>query len=232
MKQLIKSPSIVCLMLIAFAVAAFAGCGPSSSGGSSYPTIESRAVKITNWSTATPHGAAIGLEDGVSISPAELSAIDTGIEHTIAKAKCKGYSGNDGLSNDQYAIAYVKSIPDSQGDPAYAQSCAQYCGTEWDKGGYILIAGQVLGYQDPSGNRNLIAIPAHDASRLDHLATVTGFEVEHAVLKIFDPPEYDRTKTHGTGTGHPIIPECQSANRRSLYGSQFSTPSYKGILSK
>lgn len=64
-----------------------------------------------------------------------------------------------------------------------------------------------------SYNGTIPAIPEHRGVKSDHLALVTSFEIEHIVLAWNSADEYERTKTHGIGTGHPIIAECRTLKR-------------------
>lgn len=175
----------------------------ASCGGSSTPSIEDR-VRVLNFTTGTPQGVAIYAEPGVSISPAILAAIDTGLQRTFTKTKCK-YNRSLSFGNYQFAVIRGELY---NGNPVYRLPCGQYCGTEYDKGGFIYAAGQVIEFvpQD-SGRRNVIVIPEQFAN-IANAETISEYEAEHVELAHWDGDEFDRTKTHGGGAGHPIIPNC------------------------
>lgn len=175
--------------------------------------IAARVFAITNKTTGIS-GLEVWLEDGANISVDDLPAIETGLERTFEKARCRGYTL--ALSLSDYIVAIVKGEPDSDGNPCYRIPAGVYAGTVYDKGGYILVAGQMLTAGEPYGN--IIVIPEHNGQRLDHLALVAEFEAEHVVLAYNDGDEFERTKVHGNGTGHPIIPNCSGELRSG--GSQ------------
>ena len=100
-------------------------------------------------------------------------------------------------------MIHIKGEPDSDGNPCYRLPVGEYKDTEFDKGGYILVAGQVISVGQDA---NIIALPEH-RDRFAHLELVAGYEAEHVELAWFDGDEYERTKYHGSGVGHPIIPE-------------------------
>lgn len=152
--------------------------------------------------TFTAAGVAVRAETGVAVTPEAKAAIDAGLGDTIDKAKCLKYT--KGLNRNGYSVAILIGQPDSAGNPALRIGCGNYCGTEWDKGGYMLIAGEVVTL---SGVQTII-VPEH-TSNYENLRRVIGYEAEHIILRLNDPDEYDRTKVHGTGQGHPIIPPCK-----------------------
>lgn len=153
--------------------------------------------------TFTPAGAAVRAETGIGVTPEAKAAIDAGLGDTIEKAKCLRYT--KGLNKNGYSIAMLIGQPDSAGNPALRIGCGNYCGTEWDRGGFILIAGEVASL---SGVQTII-VPEH-TSNYENLRRVIGYEAEHIILQLNDPAEYDRTKVHGSGQGHPIIPACKN----------------------
>ena len=174
------------------------------------PSIEDRVFGITN-KTTDISGMQVWLENGANVTGADLTAIELGFNRTFAKARCKGYER--ALSLSDYIVAIVKGEPDSDGNPCYRIPAGVYAGTIYDKGGYILVAGQMLTAGEPYGN--IIVIPEHNGQFLDHLALVAEFEAEHVVLAYNDAYEFERTKVHGDGTGHPIIPNCSGELRAS-----------------
>ena len=170
--------------------------------------LKDRAGQIASQPVVfAPAGVAVRAESGVEVSIQAKAAIDEGIAHTIEKGKCQGYT--KGLNRSGYAVAFLKGQPDSAGYPALPVACGDYCGTYWDKGGYILVAGQV----STVGGVQTIILPEH-RDNFENLARVSDYEAEHIMLRLNDPDEYERTKVHGSGQGHPIIPEC---NHRSYY---------------
>lgn len=161
--------------------------------------IWNRVFKIK---TKMNRGFTLWLEDGVS--EPDTDAITAGLHATFEKARCKGYT--QALSLSDYIIAIVHSAPSSDGTPCYKIPAGVYTGSEYDKGGYILVAGQMLTVGEPYGN--IIVIPDHKGQFTEHLSLVAEFEAEHVVLAYNDGEEFERTKVHGNGQGHPIIPDC------------------------
>jgi hypothetical protein len=135
---------------------------------------------------------------GEPVSHSQKVAVENGLLTAFEKARCRGYSKNLELSD--YTVRFMVGGIDSDGNPALKIPCGDYCGTTWDKGGFILIAGMV---QDGE-----IVLPVHNDMTLPHLAQITEYEAEHIILKANDKREYERTKVHGYGTGHPIILNC------------------------
>lgn len=174
------------------------------------PSIEDRVFGITN-KTTDISGMQVWLENGANVTGTDLTAIELGFNRTFEKARCRAYQR--ALSLSDYIVAIVKGEPDSDGNPCYRIPAGVYAGTVYDKGGYILVAGQMLTVGEPYGN--IIVIPEHNGQNLDHLALVAEFEAEHVVLAYNDPDEFERTKVHGDGTGHPIIPNCPGELRAS-----------------
>jgi hypothetical protein len=161
-------------------------------------TIETRVFRLADNGT-TPAGVRLRIEPGVSVSDDAKAAIDAGIRRTLLKTQCR-YGRS--LRHSDYIVAVVKSVRDQHGDPAYKLPCGQYCGSVYDQGGYILVAGQMLAAGEPFGN--IIVLPEH-TDRIDHMALAAEYEAEHVELSWWDGDEYERTKTHGQGSGHPII---------------------------
>ncbi len=163
-----------------------------------------RAVNMPD-SLTTPHGVHIRLESGTQISLAQEIAIEQGISDTFEKVQC-AYGRSNTLAS--YTVAILQSEPDSNGDPAYKVPCGADCpyhGTIYDKGGYILAAGQYIAAGTPFGN--VIALPEHTGKE-DHLRRVAGYEAEHVELAWFDGFKFLATQVHGPTTGHPIIEDC------------------------
>ncbi len=174
------------------------------------PDLMKRTFAITNKIT-TSLGTKVWVEDGAEIP--SYAAIHAGLEACFEKARCKGYTG--ALSPSDYTIAVLKAAEErsSDGMPALAIPAGEYAGTIYDKGGYILIAGQMLQADHEDGN--IIAIPEHSRAEaeLTHLALIVDFEAEHIILAYNDGDEFERTKFHGGGISHPIIPLCSGYAR-------------------
>jgi len=168
-------------------------------------TIEERVLGITN-RTRGARGTYFRIEDGANGSPKSLEAYERGMADCFRRAGCLGYTRQ--ISHSDYIVAILKSIEnDSQGMPAYRLPAGQYAGTEYDKGGYILVAGQLVFLGTPHGN--VIAIPDHELEgQMEHGAAVAGYEVEHVLHGWNNAERFEETKTHGAGNGHPTIPEC------------------------
>lgn len=174
-------------------------------------TIGKRVVDLSNQPDrrrTASLGTNIWLEDDAACSESVMRAFENGLAHAFEKAACRGYTR--ALNHSDYNIAVLKSHEnDSQGFPAYRLPCQNYCGSVYDKGGYILAAGQMVFVGTPYGN--WIAIPEHTVQQLEHAETIAEYEAEHVILAWNDGAEFERTKTHGDGTGHPIIPACPSS---------------------
>lgn len=179
-------------------------------------SAETRAARIRMLvqPATTPAGWKVYFESGADPSVFSLPACDIGVEKTFQKGECAGYVVE--RSRHQISIVVFNSIPDSQGDPAYKVFVAPgnpYYGSEWDKEAgkgqevdhYILAAGQTVGVGEPAGD--IICIPHHSGKEA-HLSTVVEYEMEHVMLAWHDGPKFEETKTHGSGQGHPLIPDC------------------------
>lgn len=178
---------------------------PNCSSNGLDPNMLCRVAKLTSRSTVTPMGAHVWTEAGVALTDAELVAIDDGMSRTFTKSQCRGYGQPMGnaLKHSDYTVAIFTAEPDSDGNPAFRAPCAQYCGTIYDKGGYILVAGQSVAIGMPYGD--VIALPDPDINRLGWTSNGAEFETEHNVLAWYDGDLYTATMTHGTGAGHPIF---------------------------
>lgn len=183
-----------------------------------------RVGSITNRTTVTPKGAKVWIENGATVSAEDLTAIDLGLTRAFSKSACKGWANDLALTHAAYTVAVLNaSDRDSQGNPAYRVGCAQYCGSEYDKGGYILVAGQMAATGLPYGNIIMIPDPASD--RLEYAANGTEYEAEHVILSWFDGDLFEASKTHGGGYGHPIW-SC-TAGLKSAQRNAGRTPSFK-----
>lgn len=152
-----------------------------------------------------PLGTRFWVEDGATLPGAVINAIESGLTDAFERAGCVGYPRQ--RSHADHNVAILRSHEnDSQGFPAYRLPAGPYTGTEFDKGGYILVAGEMVAAGNPYGN--WIAIPEHTSFQTEHARTIADYETEHVLLAWNDGDEFERTKIHGQGTGHPIIPSC------------------------
>lgn len=168
----------------------------------SIKSIETRVFSIKDKRTQAS-GLQIWVEQGAGISPAEIEAIERGLLRCFEKARVRGYDRP--LHLDEYIVAI---IADSERSPeaqiwSYKLPAGPYAGTEWDLGGYILAAGQMIAGGEPYGN--IIAIPDHHGTDLDQLAEIAMYEAEHLIALHCDAELYEATKVHGQGQGHPIF---------------------------
>lgn len=157
-----------------------------------------------------PLGTRFWVEPGAQITQAVMNAMESGMTDAFERAACRGYTRQ--LEHHFHNIAILKSHEtDSQGYPAYRLPCSQYCGTVFDRGGYVLVAGEYLAAGQPYGN--WVAIPEHTAGQLGHAQAIADYETEHVLLAWNDGAEFERTLTHTADAGHPIIPACPGVSR-------------------
>lgn len=132
---------------------------------------------------------------------AMLTAIDKGLTDLFAVARKNGYSRK--LSYSDYSVFIAKPDREKNADGGYspdiAIGAAQYAGTDYDKGGYIYVAGMVISNEPASF---LIAEHKRDVSRV---SDIVRFEGEHLVLYHNDRRRYSQTADHSRGGGHPIL---------------------------
>ena len=130
-----------------------------------------------------------------------LAAIDKGLSDLFAVARKNKY--NRRLNYTDYVIFIAK--PDRQKNydgnysPDIAIGVAQYAGTIVDKGGYMYVAGMVLGY-----NPCAFLIGEHTKD-FNRAADVVRYEGEHLVLFHNDRRRYNETMDHSKGGAHPIL---------------------------
>lgn len=167
-------------------------------------SIQCRVASVSNRSTVTANGLNIWIEDGATVTPESVQAIEAGMTKAINKSICKGYGreGGRALRLNDYTVAVLRATEfDSQGNPAYRWACGSYCGSEYDKGGYILVAGQMVAAGVPYGN--IFAIP-ESRGKYDYTANGSEYELEHIILAWYDGALFEASKIHGGGIGHPI----------------------------
>jgi len=163
-------------------------------------TIENRVFKLDD-AFVTELGVRIRKEPGVSVPLSACIAIEQGIQATQKRTRRK-YGTSLNLTD--YIVAVVRGERDSDGNPSYGLPAGPYAGSEYDKGGYILVAGQMLTAGAPYGN--IIVLPEH-TDNFEHMQRAAEYEAEHVELAWWDGDEFEATKIHGQGKGHPIIPE-------------------------
>lgn len=169
-----------------------------------------RVLEITR-RDVTPAGTTILIEDGASASMSAKYAIDAGLSRCFEKAACAGY--RRAVSHRDYQVAILRTLDhDSQGFPAYRLPAGPYLGTEFDKGGYVIVSGEMAAVGEPYGN--IIAVAEH-IDRFEHMSAVCEYEAEHVILAWNNGEEFERTKVHGSSTGHPIIADCNGSFART-----------------
>lgn len=156
-------------------------------------------------------GVQIWVQKGAVYNSQDEAAIEAGLTRTFDNARCLlkpgGQPYDRALNHADYIVAILKATDvDSRGNPSYRVPCNQYCGTEYDKGGYILVAGQVVAVGQPYGN--IIALPDSN-SNFAYMEDGAAYEAEHIVFAWNDINRYEQTKTHGAGTGHPLMSGCK-----------------------
>ncbi len=107
-----------------------------------------------------------------------LNAIDKGLTDLFAVARKNGYSRKLAYSDYSVYIGRADRQKNADGNysPDIAIGAAQYAGTEYDKGGYIYVAGMVISNEPASF---VIAEHKRDLSRV---ADLVRYEGEHLVL--------------------------------------------------
>lgn len=130
-----------------------------------------------------------------------LSAIDTGLAELFTVARRNGYRKNLRFSDYSIFIARPDRTRSANGgySPDIAVGAAQYSGTDYDKGGYIFVAGMVIGF-----NPGAFVIAEHSGD-LSRVSDIVRFEGEHIVLYHNDPRRFRETADHSKGGGHPIL---------------------------
>ena len=165
--------------------------------------VLSEAQRITGdnftVSVRTPRGANV-----IAVAQpgaAMLEAIDKGLTDLFAVARKNGYSRK--LAYSDYTVYIGRPDREKNADgnysPDIAIGAAQYAGTDYDKGGYIYVAGMVI-WNEPAAF--LIAEHKRDLKRV---ADIVRYEGEHLVLYHNDRRRYSQTADHSKGGGHPIL---------------------------
>jgi hypothetical protein len=162
---------------------------------------EARRITGDNFtvSARTPKGASIYSVS--KPSAAMLNAIDQGLTDLFAVARKNGYGKR--LNYADYSIFIAKADRNKNAakeySPDIAIGAAQYAGTEYDKGGYIYVAGMIVAL-----NPCAFVIAEHTKD-LARVSDVVRYEGEHLVLYHNDRRRYLETADHSKGGGHPIL---------------------------
>lgn len=152
-----------------------------------------------SFSAKTPNGARIYAVR--QPSAAMLREIDRGLANLFAVARKNGYRAKMNFSDYVIFIAKPDRLKDADGNysPDLAISTGQYAGSIYDKGGYMYVAGMVLGY-----NPCAFIIGEHQQN-LARVSEVVRYEGEHLILYHNDRRRYEETADHSQGGGHPIL---------------------------
>lgn len=166
-------------------------------------TVLAEARRITGdsftFSARTPKGA--NIYSVSKPSAAMLGAIDQGLTDLFAVARKNRYGKRLNYSDYSIFIAKADRTKNAakQYSPDIAIGAAQYAGTEYDKGGYIYVAGMIVAL-----NPCAFVIAEHTKD-LNRVSDVVRYEGEHLVLYHNDRRRYLETADHSTGGGHPIL---------------------------
>jgi hypothetical protein len=188
---------------ISFAILLALAAGISTQAVGQNRRVLSEAHRITGDSfrvaVRTPRGANVISVD--QPGAAMLGAIDKGLTDLFAVARRNGYSRK--LAYSDYTVYIGRPDREKNADgnysPDIAIGAAQYAGTDYDKGGYIYVAGMVI-WNEPAAF--LIAEHKRDVRRV---ADIVRYEGEHLVLYHNDRRRYSQTADHSKGGGHPIL---------------------------
>lgn len=130
-----------------------------------------------------------------------LTAIDNGLTDLFAIAKKNRYAKRLSYSDYTIFIAKPDRLTDSDGNyiPNFSIPVRQYAGTDFDKGGYMYVAGMVINYNPCA------FIIADNTQKLEQVSDVVRYEGEHLVLYHNDRRRYNQTADHSKGGAHPIL---------------------------
>lgn len=150
-------------------------------------------------SVKTPKGARIYAVR--QPTAAMLREIDKGLSDLFSVARKNGYGAKLNYSDYVIFIARPDRQKDAEGtySPDLAISIGQYAGSIYDKGGYMYVAGMVLGY-----NPCAFIIGEHQQN-LARVSEVVRYEGEHIVLYHNNRQLHNQTADHSQGGGHPIL---------------------------
>ena len=178
-----------------------AGISSSAVGQGRRALSEAQRITGDSFTVAltTPRGANVFAVDRPGTPM--LNAIDKGLTDLFVVARKNGYLRK--LAYSDYTVYIGRPDREKNADgnysPDIAIGAAQYAGTEYDKGGYIYVAGMVI-LNEPASF--VIAEHKRDLSRV---ADIVRFEGEHLVLYHNDRRRYSQTADHSRGGGHPIL---------------------------
>lgn len=205
-----KKLHLVALLLVALF---FTACPEKQEvvGGPQNPFWRADQLVKKGVYTASPLGAKLYTEAGVTLNAQEKDAVDEGLTAVFEKVRCNYPNtpkAHPAFQYSEWEVLFFQSEVTPGGNVAFRVPCGSYCGTQWDQGGYIYAAAMVTGVV---GETYTIAVPDVKLDRYEQLKKGTEFEGEHWWLASVDGAKYELTKIHGVGQGHPIIPDCQAS---------------------
>jgi hypothetical protein len=170
---------------------------------------EDRSLKLEVDDFVTPKGIRVRCEPKAKqfVGQEVLKALDDGIDEGIEIARdCQGHPIQ--VQHSQIVVTFLESqlAPESK-LPAYRVPAAQYKGTKYDLGGYVLAAGQLIIANRQEGV--IIAVPAPITGDLATVSRVTYYEYEHGEDSFYDVENFQKHVTHEGGKGHPIWHNCK-----------------------
>ncbi len=191
----------ILLIAVIFSSAVFSGAAFAQSRNEQAVIAEARKYSGDKFDfvVKSPRGAKVyGVRKP---SKQMLESIDQGLTDLFAVARKNKYK--KWLKYSDYVIFVANPDRQKNFDGNYSPDieigAAQYKGTIFDKGGYIYVAGMVVGY---SPGAFLIGEHTKDFKRA---ADVVRYEGEHIVLYHNDRARYLATMDHSKGGSHPIL---------------------------
>lgn len=157
----------------------------------------------------TPKGVTVASRDGVSDAMKNIidQSLDDVFEDAQKYAQSRGMTYTNKMTHSEYTI-YV--LPDcvpspEQKVPSFRLRADDYDGTVFDQDptpgvGYILASEYVI--PNHSGGTAGFVI----CNSLEYAYNSVRYGAEHTIYEFNDSSEYERTKFHGNGISHPIIP--------------------------
>jgi len=152
----------------------------------------------------TPNGILLASKNGTT---EEFKTIaDASLNEVFADASALGYQ--DGLNFSQYIIYVLDNCTPSPvtQTPSFRLRSDSYDGTIFDQDprpgiGYILASEYVFPESNGVSTNYVIC------SDIANAANNVRYGAEHIILWQNNPAEFERTKFHGNGIYHPIIPQ-------------------------
>ncbi len=139
-------------------------------------------------------------------------SVDAGIERCFSRLRCRYPTNRQG--HDIKMVVLKSEIAPESRLPCFREPITAfsfYYNGEYDmmKGSkekvhYVLAAGQVVAGGTPHGD--VIAVPQTNDNVF--IENISDYEFEHLGYFHYDGEMYERTKHHGPGAGHPILPPC------------------------